>query len=505
MTNLAAATPTSAFFTLIAGTGSVDCKFSAADDVVVITLTSNRLYIHTSALPATAVTAVTSTGGSYQDIAVRPTGSAKYVVVGSTDFKGNTGISGSNTLTQLTLVTTSTGTINAACYAPDASTFAIGGADKVVWVFDDATNTNTELLSYSALSVKSCGFSGNSDYLVVGTVVSSSKAYIYVYGKACYGCDVGFYQVGPVGCQSCAVALTACAMCVNSTTCLDCFQGYFINSTTHTCTTCVSVIQGCSSCRNSTTCEECNSGFYLLANGSCATCVGISNGCLSCNATDCSVCQLDYYLSSSNRCVRCSVANCQRCLSQTVCVQCSIGFYLVTPSNTSCLPCASSCIACTGSTASSCTSCMRGYYLTGGNTCSLCASNCLECNGTAFCLDCRMGTFVNATGSCAACVAPCITCTANSTGCLSCVIGFYLSGFSCMPCENNCAVCISSTNCSACNLGYYPSTVSTCLSCTSLFPHCSLCSATACLACNTGRYLNSTSNCSACSQLMTGC
>jgi hypothetical protein len=54
-------------------------------------------------------------------------------------------------------------------------------------------------------------------------------------------------------------------------------------------------------------------------------------------------------------------------------------------------------------------------------------------------------------------------------------------------------------------LGYYPSTVSTCLSCSSLFPHCSLCSATACLACYTGRYLNSTSNCSACSQLMTGC
>lgn len=102
------------------------------------------------------------------------------------------------------------------------------------------------------------------------------------------------------------------------------------------------------------------------------------------------------------------------------------------------------------------------------------------------------------------CERGCLTC--NSTVCLDCESGYYLSAGSCVQCSsaiNGCSKCSSDTVCNECQSLFYLST-STCLTCNSIMVGCSFCTnSSVCLACDGGYYINGT-QCYPCSDL-TGC
>ena len=77
------------------------------------------------------------------------------------------------------------------------------------------------------------------------------------------------------------------------------------------------------------------------------------------------------------------------------------------------------------------------------------------------------------------CVSPCANCT-SATDCLSCVVGYYLSGTTCLPCSTtiaNCTQCdITGTTCSSCAIGYiYNATTNLCDVVPCIDPYCISC------------------------------
>ena len=155
------------------------------------------------------------------------------------------------------------------------------------------------------------------------------------------------------GCVTCQ-SIPSCNYCLNSTVCLSCRSGYYLNSN-NTCSMCTASLPGCIFCASSSTCRQCQAGYFLNAANQCQQCLNSIVGCLSClNSTQCIECDGGYYLSTVTfLCVGCNVIGCQIC----------------------------------GDTSpSTCTSCSYGYYLS-GTTCNSCPqTGCLDCTSAAVCL-----------------------------------------------------------------------------------------------------------------------
>ncbi|ELP93759.1 protein serine/threonine kinase, putative [Entamoeba invadens IP1] len=113
----------------------------------------------------------------------------------------------------------------------------------------------------------------------------------------------------------------------------------------------------------------------------------------------------------------------------------------------------------------------------------------------------------------------CVNITNNNTttgcvkyskyGCISCVIGYYLSNAVCFQCSENCTSCIESkTRCLSCKNGFYQGENYTCLSSTELIVKCDKISTITggCYQCKEGYYrvgmdcLECLSNCSTCNR-----
>ncbi len=117
---------------------------------------------------------------------------------------------------------------------------------------------------------------------------------------------------------------------------------------------------------------------------------------------------------------------------------CPAGFYN-DPTTFTCLSCNYTCGTCSGPTTC--------------NTCSA-TSNRIHLNGTC---EPAPGYYDNGTSNAVLCVSPCSNCT-SSTVCISCVVGYYLSGTTCVPCSTtiaNCTQCdVTGNNCSLCAAGF---------------------------------------------------
>ncbi len=100
-------------------------------------------------------------------------------------------------------------------------------------------------------------------------------------------CDSGYY-VNQNYCSSC---LLNCKTCTSSSTCTQCIDYFYLNTTVLTCNPCPS---NCMSCDqySPTVCTSCKDG-YTLSSGSCVS-------------VDCSSVSNCVYCSSSNVCRRCS-------------------------------------------------------------------------------------------------------------------------------------------------------------------------------------------------------
>lgn len=93
--------------------------------------------------------------------------------------------------------------------------------------------------------------------------------------------------------------MTGCTFCTNSTVCLSCGSGYFLNSSS-LCQACTD-LTGCLVCKNSTTCLFCNTGYYFNS-FSCSSC-SIITGCYSCISNSiCTSCKGGYTLNANSGC-----------------------------------------------------------------------------------------------------------------------------------------------------------------------------------------------------------
>ena len=102
---------------------------------------------------------------------------------------------------------------------------------------------------------------------------------------------------------------------------MECGSLFYLSS--GSCFSCSSSLEGCSHCSNSTICLGCDGGYYLNAT-SCTLC-SKTEGCLICNgSSSCLTCASGYFNQNST-CVKCSsvISNCHQCSNQSTCINCN--------------------------------------------------------------------------------------------------------------------------------------------------------------------------------------
>lgn len=170
-----------------------------------------------------------------------------------------------------------------------------------------------------------------------------------------------------------------------------------------------------------------------------------------------------------------------------------------------------------------CIKCQDSYFFDASMKCSSCANQftyCQNCTATR-CSLCIPGYYISPIGFCYACsvaVPNCIYCSSNAQ-CLICNISFWLNTIDnhCDTCNNiskGCASCErlnnSQMNCTACLNGYaiYAASnlVFSCISCGVTIINCLSCSSSAvCLQCSNTSFLNQYNTCSLCSLYISNC
>lgn len=123
---------------------------------------------------------------------------------------------------------------------------------------------------------------------------------MFLYKRICSGCPSGTYA-NASECRSCNTDIPGCFLCLNSTWCLGCSNGYYLDltvTTTRLCKPCVTKITGCNQCSSNTTCISCIQGYFLdtsVTPNICKACWDSMKGCLMCNASNiCQQCDFRY-------------------------------------------------------------------------------------------------------------------------------------------------------------------------------------------------------------------
>ena len=143
--------------------------------------------------------------------------------------------------------------------------------------------------------------------------------------------------------------------------------------------------------------------------------------------------------------------------------------------------CDATCLTCTGSDRSQCTSCYVGYWLYHGYT----GSYCHNCNSGS---DCPSHAFCSGDSICSTCDATCATCSgAGRSQCQSCLGGWWLyNGYSGSYCKN----CNSKADCPVSN-SYCGLPDNVCYYCDSTCATCSGSDSSSCTSCKSESVLQS--------------
>jgi hypothetical protein len=254
--------------------------------------------------------------------------------------------------------------------------------------------------------VTASALSPDSEWLITG----NNHGVMYLYKRICQGCPSGTYVNGS-DCIACNKNIKGCYLCINSTHCKNCSNGFWLDTSSDICKPCYAAsatMTGCNQCTSNSNCISCVQGYYKDGSNKCSTCWNAMKGCVMCNASNsCVQCDFRYYLNSSNtiKCVSCTnITNCLSCNSSTYCLDCVQGYY--ENGSGGCTQCTKNCTNCVN--ASYCTQCDNGFYLLATGVCSPCTvKGCLSCNSTNHCFDCLESMWENS-GSCSFCLPPCL-------------------------------------------------------------------------------------------------
>ncbi|KAL4489343.1 hypothetical protein ABPG72_018998 [Tetrahymena utriculariae] len=278
--------------------------------------------------------------------------------------------------------------------------------------------------------------------------------------KNCLSCEVGYNynsltnQCDPICDQTCQ----SCSLPYNKNACFSCFDGNFLLNNQ-----CIPCQPPCVNCSSLNTCLSCQNNYIYKSDTNSCTLI-CPNPCTSCQMSELKVIQclscFDGFFMSQYQCMACQNA-CKTCeTKQTNCLSCFEN-YTYNPSLNLCVPiCDPSCKSCFSPyNAQSCLTCFDGDYLF-DNQCLPCQLPCKSCqNSSQTCSSCLSNyTFNQSTFDCSpVCDQSCYTCNQplDSSSCLSCYNGFYLSNNQCLPCDSECSSCqMTANNCTKCSDNY---------------------------------------------------
>ena len=275
-------------------------------------------------------------------------------------------------------------------------------------------------------------------------------------------------------CKNCSDVVGNCSVCNDSSTCLQCKQGFYLNQKSK-CNSCGdSNTFGCTACSSDFTCTGCLAGNYLADNQSCVPCADLYGNCSLCDIQNCIHCSVGYYFNTiTAACTLCGINNCYECsFDGSTCSICDPGFSLM---NGSCIDCnaastnLSNCTTCELITYPQitwiCKACMPSFYLDVDGTCQSCLPNsasCLTCDNILNCTSCENDVsthtylYPNINGSTCVASCPITTILYNNSGvCDSCEQVF---GHGCVNCNAvSCLKCgtnepyLYGNSCSVCN------------------------------------------------------
>ncbi len=251
----------------------------------------------------------------------------------------------------------------------------------------------------------------------------------------------------------------------------DCEIGTYLDSATNTCKPCSDAIPNCDSCDNSTSCILCQPGYYLNP---------ASTECLSCGA-NCVYCENDTECLSCDNTTILIQGKCHPLPESARAPQCEPGTYLVqeTGECVSCMYVAPNCTNCTDE--DTCTGCDTGFELRNGECvatenmeegrlegiekdddsesklhkcrswqywdrwrkkcrrCSKAIRHCYKCYNKRHCYQCYYGYFKKGKKGCLRCshyLDYCLACR-NQYRCYKCRKGYKVN-YKTGKCEKNC-------------------------------------------------------------------
>ncbi|KAL4456738.1 hypothetical protein ABPG73_014764 [Tetrahymena malaccensis] len=275
-------------------------------------------------------------------------------------------------------------------------------------------------------------------------------------GVSCITCKVGFYLSN----NQCKQCDNSCFSCNGPTSsdCLICKQAnYFISTKqNNTCIPICDLSQSqfidnsnpqqayckqcpsqCLTCNNSTSCIQCIQGYYKNLD----FCYSCDDQCLSC-------------LDSGSSCIKCkqpgyfiSPAQNNKCVDQCDTTQAQFIDTITNAQQKYCRQCKSLCQTCNDSL--SCLTCIQGYYLN-GNQCQKCDTSCLTCSGPSQsdCIICQQQNYYISTKLNNICVSDCDLSQSQY------IDNTNLQQKYCRQCDNSCQTCINLKQCTSCLEGY---------------------------------------------------
>ena len=310
--------------------------------------------------------------------------------------------------------------------------------------------------AYPAASCLSCP-SPCASCSSTSTCDSCNTPYI-LSGSLCLCPPPTYFEPTLTTCVPCSTAISQCMACASTipTTCDICSPGFYISLDGQTCMPCP---LNCATC-DSTGCIACNPGYVLDGSGcscdaACQNCLAITGGtCSVCtDPSTCQACAAGYYLSGST-CLPC-MAGCLTCADSTTCMSCASPFVLdassqcvcnntagqyLTLDSSTCSPCSlviDQCNSCSASPQTICSNCSLGFYFdTANNVCAPCFSHCIDCSNGSSCNTCHPLTFLNGTSCDPNCsvVVGCATCSIAGAvvQCNTCNSGYSLVSGQCL-------------------------------------------------------------------------
>ncbi|ELP95194.1 protein serine/threonine kinase, putative [Entamoeba invadens IP1] len=345
-------------------------------------------------------------------------------------------------------------------------------------------------------------------------------------------------------CVACQVA--NCVTCDGDKgNCIKCKENLTYNTNTNMCeeyTNCLSFTKD--------KCLRCNDGFVFEGNncvkitegnGNCQIKVSVPSECLLCDLTNmtlinsngvCSVvdsnvavhslsnvveCKNGFYV-QNNMCNNCTTNNngkngkcapqIDNCIKyvNVMCVECSFEYSY--DGNVSCVEPSKVNVSCGMATPVGCIRCDGNTFLNvSTHKCEACNSNCESCLNSTKCLSCVDGYFLSdhICKSNDALNDTCARKVPNGNGCLECKVGYYKKGTDCVLCDVKCGECMTENSCIKCNATNYKTSNGDCLPRSSISTCAVEVTESGCSTCKNGYYTVNGNECQKCVERCAKC